>query len=381
MGNTVIESQGVIAVSPPQSDYNTGVAPATSPANFRQIVASEFIVPPDYNSPNVSNQGQATGSAYGTKTSKGRADASGSFDIYLTFQELGFWAHRSFGVTGTPTDLSSGDAFLQKFSLFNPQTNRNLPAWMLAAKLSEPALSANKVYDYKFRGCKVGSFGVSTPHSAEQPYLMGSVEWNGSGKREAGDVKFFGSGKHVLGTGAGELDEPKIPENGRCFLNTEPGFAGSNYNTGCDFYDFKATIQENLNLDIGYSGCAKFQDDNDAGSAQIRGDLPVTEQMVELEFTMKLTPELRQNFDFEALREAGTEISGRWLFTGPEIVTGFNYAANFTLNSFRIGSIEYPTIDGVRGIRIVTQPQAISSVMPFELELTTPVPDFAAFVG
>lgn len=379
MGNTVIESQGVIATSVPQSDYNTGVTPSTTP-NFRQIVASQFVVPPDYNSPNVSNQGQATGSAYGTKTSKGRADASGSFDIYLTFQELGFWAFRSFGVYDTPTLVTTG-VYSHHFSLFNPQTNRQLAAWMLAAKLSEPALSANKVYDYKFRGCKVNSFGVSTPHSEEQPFLMASVGWNGSGKREAGDVKFFGSGKHVLGTGAGELDEPKIPENGKMALFGDVSYADPEYATGCDFYDFKATINENLNLAIGYSGCAKFQDDADAGSAQIRGDLPVTEQTVELEFTMKLTPELRQNFDFEALREAGTEISAQWEFDGPAIASTYIHKAIFGLASFRIGQIEYPTIDGVRGIRIVTQPQAISSVMPFDLTLISPVANFATFVG
>ncbi|MCD9188237.1 MAG: hypothetical protein LUM44_17610 [Pyrinomonadaceae bacterium] len=381
MGVTVTESQGVMAVSPAQSDYNTGVTPATTPANFRQEVAASYISVPEFASPNVGNQGEATGSAYSTKNNKGRADASGSFDIFLTFEELGFWAYRSFG-DYTVAAVVSG-VYRHTFKLLNPQLVRELPAWMLAVKLNEAALSSNEVYNKKFRGCKVETIQFSTPHNAEKPYLTANVAWHGSGKREAGDVKFFGSGKHVIGTGSGELGtEQRIPENGTMSIYSQPSKGGTAYALGCDFYNFQASINENLNMEIGYSGCQKFQIDNDPTSAQIRGSLPITEQVAAVEFSAKLTPELKAAADFEALMEAGTALSADWTFLGKIIgATIYNQKATFSLNKFTIGGISYPTIDSVRGIQIATQPEAVSSVMPLELEIISPVADFSTFVG
>lgn len=379
MGVTVTESQGVMAVSVPQSDFNTAVTPNTTP-NFRQIIANSYIGVPDFQSPNVGNAGEATGSPYSTKNNKGRDDASGSFDIYLTFEELGFWAYRSFGDYAVA--LITSGVYRHTFKLLNPQLVRTLPSWGLAAKLNEAALSSNEVYNKKFRGCTVESFGVSTPHSADKPYLMGNVAWHGSGKRDAGDVKFFGAGKHVMGTGSGELSgEQRIPENGTMNIYSQPAKAGTTYALGCDFYNFQATITENLNLDIGYAGCSQFQTANDPSTAQIRGSMPITEQAAAVEFSAKITPELKAAADFETLRDAGTFLSADWTFLG-KLISGANYQqAKFSLNSFTIGGLSYPTIDSVRGIQITTQPQAIGSIMPLELEIISPVATFATFVG
>jgi hypothetical protein len=380
MGVTITESQGVMAVSTPQTDYNTGVTPSSVTPNFRQIVASAYVEPPDFQSPNVGNQGEATGSPYSTKTSKGRDDASGSFSVNLTFEELGFWAYRSFGVYETPVLLATG-VYKHVFKLLNPHVSREIPAWMLALKLNEAALSANEVYNHKYRGCKVETAEFITPHSAEKPYLQGNISWHGSGKQETGDVQFFGAGKHVLGTGAGELDEKKISENGTMNIYSAASKGGTPYAMGCDFYHFRAAINENLNTDIGYSGCPQFQTANDPNSGMLRSSLPVTEQMAEVVFSAKLTPELKAAANFETLRKAGTELSADWTFLGQLIDATYNRKAMFSLNKFTIGNLAYPTIDSVRGIEITTQPEAISSTMPLELELVSHVPTFATFVG
>jgi hypothetical protein len=380
MGNTVTESQGVMAASLPQSDYNTGVTPDDDPLNFRQQVANSYISVPEFSSPNVGNQGEATGSPYSTKNNKGRDDASGSFDIYLSFEDLGFWAYRSFG-DYTPSLITAG-VYRHIFRLLNPHISRELAAWVMACKLNEAALSANEVYRKKFRGCKVETIQFSTPHSAEKPYLMANVAWHGSGKIEDNNVKFFGAGKHVYGTGAGEFSgEQRIPENGTMNIYSEPAKSGTAYALGCDFYNFQANINENLNLDIGYSGCQKFQVDSDPASGQIRGSLPITEQTAGVEFSAKLTPELKAAADFEALRLTGTELSADWTFLG-KLITGIHYQkATWSLNKFTIGQLSYPTIDSVRGINIVTQPEAVGAVMPLELEIISPVADFSTFVG
>lgn len=380
---TVTESQGVMAVGPPQSDYNTGVTPATTPANFRQEVAASFITVPDFQSPNVGNAGEATGSPYSTKNNKGRDDASGSFDINLSFQELGFWAYRAFG--DYSVTLTATGVYTHVFKLLNPQIARVLPVWELAVKLNEAALSSNEIYNYKFRSGEVETFQVSTPHDAEKPYLRANIAWHGSGKRSAGDVKFYGSGKHVIGTGSGEFGtEQRIPENGTMNIYSDVSGGGTAYALGCDFYDFNATINENLNTEIGYM-CAKFQTDGNPATGQIRGQMPVTEQQVNVEFQACMTPAILAAANFEALRTAGTPISADWKFLGGLIanvasVDYFNQAL-FKLNKFTIGAIDYPTINSVRGIHIVTQPEAISSVMPFELHLQSAVPDFSVFVG
>lgn len=380
MGVTVTESQGVMAASAPQSDFNTAITPTSAPTNFRQVISNSFISVPDFASPNVGNAGEATGSPYSTRNNKGRDDASGSFDQFLTFEDLGFWAYRAFG-DYTVALITSG-VYRHTFKLLNPQVSRALPVWTLAAKLNEAALAANEIYNYKFRGCTIESFGVSTPHNAEKPYLLGNIAWHGSGKRDAGDVKFFGAGKHVMGTGSGELSgEQRIPENGTMNIYSQPSKGGTTYALGCDFYNFAATINENLNLDIGYAGCSQFQTANDPTSGQIRGSMPITEQAVTVQFSAKQTPELRAAADFEALRTSGAFLSADWTFLG-KLISGGNYQqAKFSLNSFTIAGLSYPTIDSVRGIQIETQPQAISSVMPFELEIISPVANFSTFIG
>jgi len=379
---TITESQGVMAASIPQSDYNTGVTPSSVTPNFRLIVADSYIEPPDAQSPNVGNQGEATGSPYSTKNNKGRDDVSGSFGINLSFEELGFWAYRSFGVYSVV--LVATGVYKHTFKLLNPQVARELPAWMMAAKLNEAALSSNEMFNYKYRGCKVETAEFMTPHSAEKPYLKGNISWHGSGKEEAGDVQFFGVGKHVKGTGSGEQNEPRIPENGTMHLYSQEAKGGTDYALGCDFYDFKATITENLNLDIGYQ-CAKFQTENDPNTGQIRGQMPVTEQAAAVEFSASLTPELKAAADFKALQKSGAALSADWTFAGGVFanVASVDYSryAKFSLNKFTIGGLSYPTINSVRGIAITTQPEAIGAVMPLELEIVSPVPTFATFVG
>jgi hypothetical protein len=377
---TVTESQGVMSVSPPQSNYDTGVAPSTAPANYRQIVAASYITVPEFSSPNIGNAGEATGSPYSTRNNKGRDDASGSFDQYLTFHDLGFWAYRAFGDYSVV--LTATGVYTHTFKLLNPQVARELPAWVLAVKLNEAAIPGNEVYNYKFRGAKVESAQFTTPKNADKPYLMASIGWHGSGKREAGDIKYFGVGKHVIGTGDGELaTENRIPENGTMTLYPQPSKAGTAYAAGCDFHSFTATITENLNLDIGYS-CAKFQTEGNPKTGQIRGSLPVTEQTAAVEFQAMMTPELKAGMNFESLRDAGTAVSAKWDFLGPIIgVTIYNEKATFSLNKFTVGGISYPTINSVRGIQITTQPEAIGAVMPLELEIVSPVADFSTFVG
>lgn len=384
MGQTVTESQGVFGISVPQADFNTGITPSSVTPNIRQIISDGFITPANYTSANVTNQGEATGSAYGTNATKGRADVDGSFSERLTFQALGFHAFRSFGVYAAVVTLAAG-VYKHTFLLLNPHTNRVLPASTIVEILNEAAVSSNDIHRYKYRGGTYESLEITTPHNAQKPNLMANVAWRGSGKRESApktNIQFFGAGKHVKAPSAENYIKETV---GVMNLYSGVGKGGTTYATNCDFYGLTASINENLNTEIGYTGCAKYQDDTNPNSAAVRGEMPATEQTCGVVFTMKHTPELKNNFNFEVARENGDQTSGLlsadWTFKGDPIDGTYFHQAIISLNAFRVESLSYPTIDSVRGLEVTTAPQAINNVMPLTLEIITNVADFSTFVA
>lgn len=369
-------AQSVFALGKLQTNYTTEVAIAND--GFRQLV-KEGYDKPVFSSPNVSNQGQSTGSPYATKISKDKDDVTFSGTERGTFQSLGFHAVGAFGVYATPSVVSAGAVWLHTFTLLNPFVSDILPCRPLASKIGEPAVSSNRIFDARFPSMVYSQIAFQA--EGEQPDLQIASEWVGSGKRviPAG-VQFYGSGKDVL------LDS-EITENyirktsGVLTLNTAAALGGTDVLPGCDLRDTVIRINENLNLEAGYNGCALFQDDNpDMGA--IRGSCRSKGQTVEFETTMVLTPDIVTNFDPVAKLYSGASISMKIVFTGALITGAYYHTATFTLNKAVLSNVELIDIDdGTQGIRLVTEPMAVNDTMPLSLAIQTDVADFNTYVG
>ena len=368
-------TERVFALSTPQDDFKTAKAP--SGENYRQIVkeGNEGV---KFTSPNTSNAGESTGSAGGTRTTKGRDDAEFSGTERATFQGLGVKAFDSFGNVETTT-VAAG-VYKHVFTCFDSHVVKTLIARTLAQKVAEPALPANVVDDYLYPSMTAESLAFMMPHSADKPNLMMEWAYRGSGKQtEPSGVQFFGTGKNVVLDS--EFGEDYIHEaSGKMKFNDAPAFGGSGYELECGFYEFKAAVANNLNTEIGYSaGCAEFQDGT-TGSGAIRGEMPITTQNVSTEFTAKLTEGIKNNVDPNKLMKNGTPFSYEIEFLGELIDATNKHSAKFIFDKCVAQNVEYPEIDSVIGIKAEAELLYVDNVMPFRLELITNVADFSTFV-
>lgn len=368
-------SQSVFALGRLQTDYQTEQPIAAG--SFRQLVKDGYDKPV-FSSPNVPNSGQSTGSPYATKVSKDKDDVTFSGTERATFQSLGFHAVGAFGSYPASTSPAAG-VYINIFSLLNPFVNDILPTRPLAAKVGEPAVSTNGVFDVRFPSMTYEKITFSS--EGDNANLQISSDWRGSGKRVIpSGVQFYGTGKAVALEE--ELTENYIRKTaGVLTLNNAASLGGSNVLPGCDFRDVIITINENLNAAAGYNGCALFQDGNPDRGA-IRGLMRSTGQTVEWSATLVLTPDIVNNFDPVGKLYSGAPFSASVKHSGGLIVTGHNHEATFTLNKATVASAELIDIDGgTQGLRIVAEPLAVGSVMPLVLTLKTNVANFNTLIG
>jgi hypothetical protein len=156
---------------------------------------------------------------------------------------------------------------------------------------------------------------------------------------------------------------------------------GDDVALGCDFRSANITINENLNTDAGYEGCALFQDD-DPNLGAIRGGMRTRGQTVTFEAICVLTPGLVTDFDPVEKMIAGAIISAELKYVGGAINVTHDFEATFNLNKAVIATAELVDVDdGIQGIRITTEPLAVGNVMPLTLLVKSDVPNFNAYVG
>lgn len=369
------ESQSVFAWGKLQTNYTTEVAIAND--GFRQI-CKEGYEKPVFSSPNVGNEGYSTGSAFATKTSKDKDDVTFSGSERATFELLGFLAAMGFGVVASPTTVTTG-VYTQLFSLLDPFISDVLPTRPLVSKVGEPAISGNRVHDVRFPSMMNETLTFS--NAGNNPDLQVSGSFRGSGKRvNPSGVQFYGSGKDVLHDD--EMTEHFVKRTaGTLTLNDGAAFGGADVELGCDFRDTTITINQNLNTEAGYEGCALFQDD-DPDKGAIRGKMTTKGQTVTWESTMVLSPALVTDFDPVEKMIEGAAISAKLKFIGAAITVDHDFEATFTLNKAVIDEVELVQVDGgTQGIRIKTKPLAVSNTMPLTLLLKTDVANFNTYVG
>ncbi len=376
MGKRYSSKQSIFAFGPHQTDYQNQAA--NLPNNWRFIVKDGYAKA-GFESPNVNNAGESTGLALPDKTTKDKDSSSFSAQEQLTFQLLGLRANDAFGVTATPVALIANTVWKHLFSLIDPFVGAALPSRPLASKVAEPAVSTNSIYDALFPSMTYSSFAISD--GGDKPNLQLASEWTGSGQlTEPSGIQFYGAGKHVKGTAAGEINE--TPINKRSGLTTiypQAEYAGTPIGTNCLVRGISATITENLN--VNYEGCARFQDD-DVSKGAIAGSADSTGQTIAYEITVLADADLLQAFNVHGRMKAGTKFSLKTAYTGPVISGAETHKATFGLSRAVIASVEWVEVEGgTQGIRIVTEPLASGNTTPFSLELITNVADFNTYVG
>lgn len=378
MGKRYSAKQSIFAFGPHQTNFQTEAANVTAPPNWRFLV-KEGYAKASFDSPNVNNAGESTGLALPDKTYKDRDTTGFSAVEQLTFQLLGIRANDAFGVTATPVVVIAG-VWKHIFSLLDPFVGAALPSRPLASKVGEPALSTNEIYNARYPSMTYSRFTVTDQN--DKPNLSLDSEWIGSGALASpSGIQFYGAGKHVLGT-AGEITETPINKRaGAASLFPQAGYLGTPIATNCLVRGIVQTINNNLNSDGGYAGCALFQD-GDPTKGAIAGSLDSTGQTVALEITIVADSDVLQGFNVHERLKAGTQFSLKNVYTGPIISGAETHKATFGLSKAVIASAEWVELEGgTQGIRIVTEPLATGNTTPFSLELITNVADFNTYVG
>lgn len=366
-------AESLFALGKLQTNYTTEVVIAND--EFRQLVKDGYDKPV-FSSPNVTNAGQSTGSAYATKVSKDKDDVTFSGTERGTFQALGFHAVGSFGNYATPVVISAGAVWQHTFTLLSPFVTSALPTRPLASKVGDPVVTANRVFDVRFPSMMYEDITFSAEGNAAD--LQIASNWRGSGKRVVpSGVQFIGAGKDVLLDS--EITENYIRKSaGVLTLNDDAALAGSNTLPGCGVRDTIIKINENLNTD-NYN-CPLFQDGNPDRGA-IRGEMLSGGQTIEFSTTMLLTPSIATDFDPLAKLYSGASVSVKIKFTGALITGIYFHEATFTLNKGVIASMELVDYDGIQGVRLVFEPLAVSDIMPLSLVIQTDVANFNTYVG
>lgn len=371
------ESQSICAWGKIQTDYNTMQAVADD--TFR-LIEKEGYDKPKFSSPNVTNEGYSTGSVFATKSSKDRDNTEFSATERATFETLGFHAVSGFGKVGNPTTVlapSGGDpgVYTQLFELLDIFVSNNLPCRPLASKIGEPALAANIIHDALLPAMTPQQMSFQ---SGDKPDLQIAASWIGSGQlTEPSGVQFYGAGKDVKEA----TNEHYVKKTAGTFdLYPDASFSGTPLSINCDFRGVNIVIDENLDTEGGY-WCGKFQD-NDKNQGMIRGSCPTKGQKVQFDFTMVLTPALKNDFALISKLKKGTPFSGKLKYIGSPIVGIHNHEATFSLTKALIAEADFVPLDGgIQGVKITTTPMAIGNVMPLSLLLKTAVPNFNTYIG
>lgn len=370
-------TQNLFARGPHQTDYKTETAIADN--SFRQIVQQGYSKP-QYDSPNVPNEGESTGTAYSSITYKDKdMVAWQGVQEQLTFQLLGLLAYDAFGVTTTAVIDAFGGVFKHTFKLLDPHVSNVLPVRPIFAKTGDPVLDANNIYNKRYPSMMVSAFSLTD--SGDKPNLVSTTDYQGSGAEiDPSGVQPYGAGKDIVHqTEYSPFEEP-IRKKGLATIYPAANLGGTAIATDCLMKSFSASINENLDQENAYN-CVRYQDGNNK-LGQIAGQMYVGRQEVSYEFTMIADSAMIAAFDLKNRLKAGTEFSLKNLFEGSVFFNTFKHEAVLKLMKAKIASINWQEVGGgTEGFTIQTQPLSNGNVMPLELDVQTNVADFATYIA
>ncbi len=381
MGKRYSSPQALLAFGPHQTNFQTVVAPSSSPKNYRQIIKEgyEFAT---YESGSTDNAGESTGYAFPDEIYPTRDTTSFSAVEQLTYQLLGIRAYDAFGVVATET-VATG-VYKHTFSLLDPTVAASLPSRPLAVKGGgEPTLETNQIYNALMPSMTVNRFTITADSSSDKPNLQSNTEWQGSGQfTSPSGVSFYGTSNVWFKGDLAAGHKTNINKLGGVvsFYNSV-NLGGSPITTDCIVRSQTTTINENLNVDGGYGVCGLFQD-NDPSKGAIASSLDTGGQTVDASLTMDADSQFLIDFDFYNRLKQKTPFSMKTVYTGPVISGGNTHKATFTFNKVVITGHGFPDVaGGKRGLSLTLASLASGNVMPFSLELVTNVADFATYQG
>jgi len=392
MGVRRSESASIFAWGPHQTNFQTEVAPSSSPKNYR-FLTKDGYAKAKFASGSIDNAGQSTGSSLPDKTYKDRDETTFQADEQLTFQRLGMLAFDSFGVVNTtPIVVSTVTvAHKQIFSLIDPQVASTLPSRPLAQKIGgDQAIAANVIHDARMTSMTVESFSITD--GGNLPNLQASTSYRGSGQMyenlaavpplTPSGVQFYGTGRHVFNRSELDAEKDINKRGGIASIYLVEAFAGAPIDTECIVRGFNLTVNNNLNVEGGYAGCGLFQD-GDSTKGAIAGSLDSNGQTVSFELTIVADSDVMQDFDLTNRIKTGAPFSLKMAYQGPNIgATATPFLAEFKLNKATITDYEWVGLEGgTQGLRLVTAPLAVGNLLPLSLELTSNVESFASYIA
>jgi hypothetical protein len=304
----------------------------------------------------------------------------------LTYQLAGIRLYDAFGVAATPTVVAVGAVWKHVFSLLDAHTTAQLPSRPLHQKIGEPALNTNRVHDRNFPSMVYEALRITD--ETDQADLQIESTWRGSGQvtEDLGNnpyVKFYGTGRHVWHYDD-IADEHKVPINRRSAVVTiypQKDFGGTPIATVCLTRGFGIDLNENLQVDAGYEGCALFQD-GDPELGAIAGSMPSGGQTVTATLNLVADSAIVQALEPLKKAKSSDEFSVTIDFEGPEISGGHNHDLLFKMNKVAIDSLGDPTVTGgQQGVALGLKLLASGNVMPLTAELTTNVASFATYIA
>ena len=383
MGKRYASSQALFAFGPHQTNFQTVVAPSTTPKNWRQLVKDGYDFAA-FESGSANNAGESTGFALPDEIYSTRDQTTASAVEQLTYQLLGIRAFDAFGVVVTEV-LSVGAVFKHTFTLFDPFVSPTLPSRPLAVKGGgEPAVTANQIYDTLMPGMTYSRFSLSADSGNEKPNLLLSSDWQGSGQNtEPSGVIFTGASRQVWLRG--DISAPHKTNinklGGVVTFYAQENLAGTAIATECIVRNFGMTLNENLNLEGAYGICGKFQD-NDPLKGSIADNLDSTGQTVDAELTMDADSQFLIDFGLSNRIKTKTPFSMKVVYEGPTIATTFKHSATLKFNKSVIANHGFPTVaGGKRGLSLTLGQLGAGNSQPVSLELITNVADFSVYQG
>lgn len=361
------DSANIFALSAvPQADYNTALAGSTSPKKHRQVEKTDRVFA-KYSAPASDNRGYSTGTPYPTRRTLESHDVTHQFTEDLSSQLLGERAYAAMGVVDS-VETVTGEVWTHTFEMLNPQDAAQLPAYGYAEKAAESASRPN-AHDVRYDSFVMAQWSVQ---GQGRSILQSVSQWQGSGKRVSPSaIQFFDTGSQVI------LLEDMVQNyfrNTQAALKLYPqkDLGGTVFNVNCDFRDFEFSINNNLLLDAGYLGCAKYQNQSDPESGAVRGKCEIGDPTVQFNFTMIM------NDAYDAYDKMKTmqSISAQLDYVGSVISGSDTHKASFILNHANIVDIDHSPVDGENALRITTEPLALGQIMPVSLVVVNDVASY-----
>ena len=291
-----------------------------------------------------------------------------------------------YGVAATPEVLSAGAVWKHIFSLLDVFNTSQLPSRPLHQKIGEPALNANQVHDRNISSMVYETLRITD--ETDQADLQIESAWRGSGRvletlNAATYVAFYGGSKNVW-----HYDDiaaaHKIPINRRSAVVTiypQIDFGGTPIATTCLTRGFGIELNENLNVDAGYEGCAFFQDD-DPEKGAVAGSMTSQGQTVSANLNLVADSAIIQALAPLEKAKTSDEFSVTIEFDGPVISGADTHNLIFKMNKVAVESLGDPAVTGgQQGIALGLKLLDSNAIPPLTAELITNVADFATYIA